>query len=173
MFKELLPLIQQRPITLTVVSLSNESLRVCVIPQALESDKDVNDKAGHHKEIAKVPENAIKALTTPLSLEGTAEEIDAALPKQLTEFAQAHVGLQNTLKEAGAQIAQAVREIEDRNKPKPKAVKTGSDTSGKANSGAATTAPREDTLPLSWCAPPSTSTETTQVQPETAGKPTE
>jgi hypothetical protein len=73
MFRELMPLIENRPLSITVAALSAGRIRVNVVPQVLEKDSKVNDKVGysHKDKIAKVPESAINALTTPLSLTGT------------------------------------------------------------------------------------------------------
>jgi len=100
MFTELMSLIEQRPLTITVAVLSGtQRIRVNVVPKSLEKDSQINDKIGYSNKdkIAKVPDEAIKALTTPLSLTGTAEEIDAALAQALREFAESHVQLQKTV----------------------------------------------------------------------------
>jgi PRTRC genetic system protein E len=126
MFTELMPLIEQRPVTITVAVLSGTNLiRVNVVPKTLEKDDRVNDKVGYSNKdkIAKVPDEAIKALTTPLSLTGSPEEIDAALEQALREFAESHVQLQKTVDQAKEQIAVAVKAIEERDKNKAK-VKT-------------------------------------------------
>ena len=54
----------------------------------LEKDSKINGKIGYSNKdkIAKVPESAINALTTPLSLTGTPEEIDQTLTQALTQF---------------------------------------------------------------------------------------
>jgi PRTRC genetic system protein E len=144
MFKELMPLIEYRALTITVSALSgNQLIRVNVIPQALDGDNEVNQKIAYSNKdkIAKVPESAIKCLTTPLSLTGTAEEIDAELAQTLTNFVACHLGLQKTLARAKAQIADAVKAIEerDRNKAKSKPATPArplSDTGGeKPNTG--------------------------------------
>ncbi len=157
MFRELAELIKARPLTLTVVGLGEDRLRVCVIPQTLESDNKVNDKVGHHKEVAKVPEVAIKALTTPLCLEGTAAELDAEMPEKLIQFSKAHGNLRGAINAAQKEITEAVQAIEQRDKQKSKdkksTPKTGTskdapakaDDDGSKNSGS---------LPLEWCAPP-------------------
>ena len=126
MFTELMPLIEQRPLTITVAVLNGgRQIRVNVVPQTLEKDGKVNDKIGYSSKdkIANVPDEAIKALTTPLSLTGTAEEIDAELAQVLREFAESHVQLQRTVDQAKQQIAEAVKAIEERDKNKAK-VKT-------------------------------------------------
>ena len=78
MFKELHPLIQNRPLTITVAAMGGRRVRVNVIPQTLDGDSKVNDKINHFNKdkIAKVPDSAITALTTPLSLTGLPEEVD-------------------------------------------------------------------------------------------------
>src|SRR6266481_3823966 len=125
MFTELMPLIEQRPVTITVAVLKSRQIRVNVVPMSLEKDSHVNDKIGYSAKdkVAKVPDEAIKALTTPLSLTGTAEEIDAELAQALREFAESHVQLQKTVDQAKEQIAEAVKAIEERDKNKTK-VKT-------------------------------------------------
>jgi PRTRC genetic system protein E len=122
MFTELMPLIEQRPVTITVAVLKSRQIRVNVVPMRLEKDSQVNDKIGYSikDKIAKVPDEAIKALTTPLSLTGTAEEIDAELAQALREFAESHVQLQKTVNQAKEQIAEAVKVIEERDKNKAK-----------------------------------------------------
>lgn len=123
MFTELMPLIEQRPLTITVAVLNGgRQIRVNVVPQTLEKDGKVNDKIGYSSKdkIAKVPDEAIKALATPLSLTGTAEEIDAELAQALREFAESHVQLQKTVDQAKEQIAEAVKAIEARDKSKSK-----------------------------------------------------
>src|SRR5258708_35773422 len=122
MFTELMPLIEQRPVTITVAVLKSRQIRVNVVTKSLEKDSHVNDKIGYSNKdkIAKVPDEAIKALTTPLSLTGTAEEIDAELVQALREFAESHVQLQKTVDQAKEQIAEAVKAIEERDKNKAK-----------------------------------------------------
>jgi len=123
MFTELMPLIEQRPITITVAALGgSQRIRVNVVPKSLDKDKQVNEKIGYSNKdkIAKVPDEAIEALTTPLSLTGTPEEIDAELTKALREFAESHLQLQKTVDQAKEQIAEAVKAIEERDKNKSK-----------------------------------------------------
>src|SRR6266404_2191809 len=126
MFTELMPLIEQRPVTITVAVLKSRQIRVNVVPRSLEKDGKVNDKIGYSSKdkIAKVPDEAINALTTPLSLTGTAEEIDAELAQALREFAESHVQLQKTVDQAKEQIAEAVKAIEERDKNRAKAKTT-------------------------------------------------
>jgi PRTRC genetic system protein E len=79
---------------LTLTHLEDEQIRVNVIPQRIKDG-----------------ENA--ALTTPLSVTGTAEELDRDLPSTLVNFVGVHLGLKNTLDrvkeemDAAAKAAQA------------------------------------------------------------------
>jgi PRTRC genetic system protein E len=123
MFAELMPLIENRPLTITVaVASAGRLIRVNVVPQSLPTDGNVNEKIGYSNKdkIAKVPDAAIKALTTPLSLTGTPEEIDEELAQTLKNFAESHVQLQKTFDRAKEQIAEAVKAIEERDKNKSK-----------------------------------------------------
>jgi PRTRC genetic system protein E len=123
MFAELMPLIESRPLTITVAALTEGRIRVNVVPQALAKDSKVNDKIGYSNKdkITQVPESAIHALTTPLSLSGKPEEIDAELAQQLKTFVDSHLALQQSVDEAKQQIAEAVKAIEERDKTRSKA----------------------------------------------------
>jgi PRTRC genetic system protein E len=103
MFKELGPLLRQRTVVLILTRLEDETIRVNVIPRKLnESEND--------------------ALTTPLSVAGTAEELDAELPSALVQFVGAHLELRNTLETAKEQMAAAAKtaKAEARSKAAPK-----------------------------------------------------
>jgi PRTRC genetic system protein E len=166
MFSELMPLLNHRPLTITVAPLSEGKIRVCVIPQTVESDEHVNDKTASHKEIKKIPDSAIKALTTPLCLEGTAAELDSGMLGQLTKFTEAHVALHDGLQRAMTEIAEGVQAIADRNKAKP-AAKQSPSAKDKGQSSKEAKSPSESdkpmNLPLAWCVPPSTSATPTAV----------
>jgi PRTRC genetic system protein E len=170
MFRELQTLIKTRPLTLTLVALAGDRIRVCVIPQSLEADKKINDKARQHKEVSNIPDSAIDALTTPLCLEGTAEELDAEMAEKLTKYTDAHGALRGSLDRAQEEIAKAVQAIEERDKAKakskqtPAAGKENKSAQGKASGGKESTSEEKpetrpsDTLPLEWLAPASSST---------------
>jgi PRTRC genetic system protein E len=90
MFKELGPLLRQRTVVMILTRLEDDTIRVNVIPRKLnESEND--------------------ALTTPLSVAGTAEELDAQLPSALVQFVGAHLELKNTLESAKEQMAEAAK----------------------------------------------------------------
>jgi PRTRC genetic system protein E len=171
MFKELQPLLAKRSLTITVAALGEEQIRVNVIPLSRPEDTKVNEqiKYSHKDEVVAIPDAAVKALTTPISLTGTAEEIDAKLSDVLLQFVESHGQLQATFDRACTEISDAVKAIDERNKNKSKA-KTASakteqkeDPKPKPEDGKPKT---EVTLPLWWtdssvpppgvAAPPST-----------------
>ncbi len=111
MFKELAPLLRQRAVLLTVTHLKDDQIRVNVIPKKIKDG-----------------DNA--ALTTPLMVTGTAEELDRDLPSTLVNFVGAHLGLKNTLDhvkeemDTAAKAAQAEARSKNKSagtKPAPKA----------------------------------------------------
>ena len=106
MFKELAPYLRQRAVLLTVTHIEDDQLRVNVIPQKLKDG-----------------ENA--ALTTPLTVTGTADELDNDLPATLVNFASAHLQLRNTLDRAKAEMDTAAKtaQAEARSKAKTTAKK--------------------------------------------------
>ena len=103
MFKELGPLLRQRTVVMILTRLEDDTIRVNVIPRKLnESEND--------------------ALTTTLSVAGTADELDAELPSALVQFVGAHLELSNTLETAKEQMAAAAKaaKVEARSKVAPK-----------------------------------------------------
>ena len=109
MFKELGPLLRQRAVVMILTRLEDDTIRVNVIPRKLnESEND--------------------ALTTPLSVAGTAEELDAQLPSALVQFVGAHLELKNTLETAKEQMAEAAKaakaEARSKTAMKPATAKT-------------------------------------------------
>jgi PRTRC genetic system protein E len=120
MFVELMPLIQLRPLTITVAPIGDKQLCVNVIPKPLEKDKAANGeiKHTHEKEVARISESAIKAVATPLTITGTPEEIDSELAKTLKDFTSTHISLQVSLDNASKQIKEAVKAIDERERVK-------------------------------------------------------
>ena len=97
MFQELMPLLAQRILLLTLSRVSEEQISVNIIPKPLKSDQQDDDAA----------------LTTPLTVTGTPKELDEELPRQLAEFVETHLGLSSTLRSAKEQMdaaAKAARE---------------------------------------------------------------
>jgi PRTRC genetic system protein E len=101
MFKELAPYLRQRAVLLTVTHLEEDQIRVNIIPQKLK-DGDNN------------------AMTTPLSVTGTAEELDRELPATIVDFVAAHLQLKNTLDKAKAEMDAAAKAAQAEAKSKTK-----------------------------------------------------
>jgi PRTRC genetic system protein E len=111
MFTELMPLLRKRRLLLTVSLIAGDTIRATVVSQKTSETED-------------------NALTTPLAITGTAEELDRDLPQQLVEFTGAHLQLQTTLASAKAEMeaaAKAARE-EARKKTSKPSVSTNSTT---------------------------------------------
>ena len=128
MFKELQPVLRDRAVLLTVTLLDADQIRVNIVPKKLK-DGD-ND-----------------ALTTPLSVTGTAEELDTELSKTIVGFVGAHLQMKNTLEKAKAEMdaaskaAQAEARAKSKTAAKPVAPKT------ETTQPAATTKPTESVKP--------------------------
>ena len=117
MFKELAPLLQHRSVVIMVNPLEGETLRVIVMPKRLNES-----------------ENA--ALSTPVSLSGTPQDLDDQLPSTLTQFVGAHLDLKSTLEIAKEEMAQAAKTARQNSKPKT-TQKTDSTEASAANTAAA------------------------------------
>jgi PRTRC genetic system protein E len=102
MFKELSPYLRQRAVLLTVTSIEEDQIRVNVILQKLKDG-----------------ENA--ALTTPLTVTGTGEELDRDLPATLVDFVSAQLQLRNTLDRAKAEMDAAAKTAQADARSKTKA----------------------------------------------------
>jgi PRTRC genetic system protein E len=88
MFKELAPLLRHRAVLFTVTHVEEDTFRVNVIPKKVsEADND--------------------ALTIPVSVTGTVEDLDRELPQTLLHFVSSHLELKNTLEQAKADIEAA------------------------------------------------------------------
>jgi PRTRC genetic system protein E len=125
MFKELGPLLRQRTVVMILTRLEDDTIRVNVIPRKLiESEND--------------------ALTTPLSVAGTAEELDVELPSALVQFVGAHLELKNTLESAKDQMAAAAKaaKAEARSKVAPKTEQVRTEPAGAETKKPADTAPK-------------------------------
>jgi PRTRC genetic system protein E len=85
MFKELAPYLRQRAVLLTVTHGGEDQIRINIVPQKLKDGENT-------------------ALTTPLSVTGTAEELDRDLPSAIVGFVSAHLELKNTLDRAKAEM---------------------------------------------------------------------
>jgi PRTRC genetic system protein E len=88
MFKELAPLLRHRAVLFTVTQVENDQFWVNVIPK-------------------KVADGDNDALTTPVSVTGTVEDLDRELPQTLLHFVSSHLELKNTLERAKAEMEEA------------------------------------------------------------------
>jgi PRTRC genetic system protein E len=95
MFAELLPILRNRPLMLTLALVSDNAIRVNVIPKRVK-DSDSGDDA----------------LTTPLTVTGAPDELDREFAGQLVGFTDAFVKLGSNLAEIEAAHANAVKAVE-------------------------------------------------------------
>ena len=107
MFKELVPILRNRAVLMTATALDDDQIRVNVVPKKMK-DGD-ND-----------------ALTTPLSVTGTAEELDAQLGSTLVGFVASHLQMKNALEKAKSEMDAATKaaQAEARAKAKTPTSKT-------------------------------------------------
>jgi len=89
MFVELMPLLKQRTLLITVARV-DDKVKVNVIP-------------------AKVKEGEEQVLTTPLSYTGSPEDLDTELGKHLATYVDSHLALGSTLAEAKAEMDAATK----------------------------------------------------------------
>ena len=101
MFTELMPLLKQRVVMITISDVGEGLLRVNVIPRKLEGSADENG-----------------ALTAPLSITGKADELDRELSSQLTSFTESVTKTGSNLDELKTQHAAALKAVEAENKKK-------------------------------------------------------
>jgi PRTRC genetic system protein E len=101
MFKELVPILRSRAVLMTATALDDDQIRVNVVPKKMK-DGD-ND-----------------ALSTPLSVTGTAEELDTQLAATLVGFVASHLQMKNALEKAKADMDAATKaaQVEARAKSK-------------------------------------------------------
>lgn len=105
MFKELAPLLRQRAVLLTLTYLEDDQIRVNVIPQKIKDGENT-------------------ALTTPLSVTGTADELDRDLPPTLVSFVGGHLALKNTLDRVKEEMDAAAKAAQAEARSKSKAAGT-------------------------------------------------
>jgi len=100
-FTELMPLLKQRVVMITISDIGEGLLRVNIIPRKLEGSAEENG-----------------ALTAPLSITGKADELDRELSGQLTSFTESVTKTGSNLEELKTQHAAAVKAVEAENKKK-------------------------------------------------------
>ena len=150
MFAELMPLLKERTLLITVARV-DEKVRVNVIP-------------------AKVKEGEDHALTTPLSFTGSAEELDSELGRHLTSYVDSHLALGSTLAEAKAEMDAAAKAARQKGKTTQQASKPDPAIAKKEESPGPT-APAADTTPSLFAAQQNAE-PTTQAAGEEEGETT-
>ena len=99
MFTELESLLAERTLVFTVSAVPGGTIRVNVIPKVLKENDTVE-----------------KVLTTPLSITGTAAELDRELPAQLASYTQSVLETSSTLRQVREAHQSAVKDLEAENK---------------------------------------------------------
>lgn len=99
MFVELMPLLGERTVMITVSRASQNSIRVNFIPSRKREDEN-------------------PALATPLSFCGTAEELDRELGSSLASYVEENLRLQTTLSEAKTEMEAAAKAARDQARAK-------------------------------------------------------
>ncbi len=148
MFVELMPLLKERTLLITVARV-DQKVKVNVIP-------------------ARVKEGEDHALTTPLSFTGSAEELDSELGRHLASYVDSHLALGSTLAEAKAEMEAAakaarlkVKSTQQASKPDPAVAKK--------DESPGPTPPAADTTPSLFAAQQNAE-PTTQAAGEEGGK---
>jgi PRTRC genetic system protein E len=90
MFSELMPILVDRTIVMTISRLDAESICVTFIPQRNKESDDV-------------------ALSTPLCLKGTPSELDGHLVDEVKGYVASHVTLASDLEQARKEMEEAVK----------------------------------------------------------------
>lgn len=118
MFRELMPILEGRTVMLTLARIDDATMRVCIIPKRLKEDAGEN------------------ALCTPLTVTGTADELDRDFAAQVSRYTRSVVKLGSNLAEIEATHSAAVKAVEEEKK-KDLDKKRGKITGSKATSTAA------------------------------------
>ena len=119
LFAQLEPLLANRAVLITVSKLEGDQLQVNICPRQLKESEN-------------------QALTIPLSVTGTAAELDTDLVPQVTNFVTSHVGLCTNLTAIEKEIAEAEKVAREEAKKKTKVVGNG----GKKAAETSSTAPQ-------------------------------
>ncbi|MCZ2156663.1 MAG: PRTRC system protein E [Bryobacterales bacterium] len=106
LFAQLEPLLAHRAVLITVSKLEGDQLQINICPRQLKESEN-------------------QALTIPLSVTGTAAEIDADLMPQVASFVASHVGLHTNLTAIEKEIAEAEKTAREEAKKKTKVVGNG------------------------------------------------
>ena len=116
MFRELMPILEGRTLMLTLSRVNESAIRVCVIPKRLKEDSGEN------------------GLCMPLTVTGTADELDREFAAQLSGYTAAVIKLGSNLAAIEAAHDAAVKTVEEERK-KDLDRKRGKVSGSKANTG--------------------------------------
>jgi len=119
MFKELAPLVRHRAVLFTVSHVEDDQFRVNVIPK-------------------KIADSENDALTTPVSVTGTVDDLDRELPQTLLHFVSSHLELKNSLERAKAEMEEASKAARAEAKKKSGGQITKRDPAGNSSKPAVT-----------------------------------
>jgi PRTRC genetic system protein E len=117
MFTELLPLLKDRTLMLIIAGIGDKTLRVNVIPQR---------KSGKENDAAE------NAFTSPLTITGTAEELDREFAQQIGGYRASLDHLKSNLGEIETTHAAAIRTIEEERKKELNSKRKAASTTVKA-----------------------------------------
>jgi len=148
MFTELLPLLADRTLVLTIARIDDGLIRLNIIPKCKPSKEN---------------DSAEKALSTPLSITGSAADLDRDLPAQLTGFASSIAQTGSNLAQVEEAHRAAIKAVETENKTKldSKRKVSGGKTAIKTESAA----PAPDTGPVFQDGKPVFGTKYSVAQP--------
>lgn len=128
MFVELMPLLKQRTLLITVARI-DENLKINVIPTKAKEGED-------------------EALSTPLSYTGSPEELDRELGQHLASYVECHVALGSTLAEAKGEMDAAAKAARQKAKTHQPISKPAPSTATTEESALPAAAPAETTPSL-------------------------
>ena len=113
MFTELMPLLKQRVVVMTISRVDDELVCVSVIPKKRDGATDEDS-----------------ALAVPLSFTGRSDELDRELPTQLAGFTESVIKTGSNLEELKAQHAAAVKAVDAENRKRLEEKRKASSKSG-------------------------------------------
>lgn len=122
MFKELAPLLRHRAVLFTVSHVEDDKFRVNVIPK-------------------KITDGENDALSTPVSVTGTVDDLDRELPQTLLHFVSSHLELKNTLERAKVEMEEASKAARAEARKKSGSQVTKKDPTGNSKPAVAPEAP--------------------------------
>jgi PRTRC genetic system protein E len=128
-FIELMPLLGERAVMITVSRVNHHSIRVNFIPSRKKEDEN-------------------PALGTPLSFSGTPEELDRELGTNLASYVEENLRLQTTLVEAKADMEAAAKAAREQAKTKAGQTSKKQEDAAPKNTTPENTTPGEQNMTL-------------------------